>query len=225
MSLARSDTLTLYDNASSNASVRTRIILYLKGIPFEWIEVDLIRDRLPSGRPFLEVNNQGMVPTLRHKEFVLTQSFAIAEYLDEIQPQPRLLPSDVEARAFVRSLALLIAADGQPIVNLRVRRFLQKKIGLSRDQLLGWMQHWLSNSLNEYEGAMEMRRVNGPFSFGTEPTIADAFLVPQVLLAKRFGVDVSSYKKISAVYSRCMELTAFERAASEYVVQDAEYGI
>jgi maleylacetoacetate isomerase len=225
MSLARSDTLTLYDNASSNASVRTRIILYLKGIPFERVEVDLIRDRLPSGRPFLELNNQGMVPTLRHKDFVLTQSFAIAEYLDEIQPQPRLLPSDIEARAFVRSLALLIAADGQPIVNLRVRRFLQKKIGLSRDQLLGWMQHWLSNSLNEYEGAMKMRRVNGPFSFGTEPTIADAFLVPQVLLARRFEVDVSPYEQISAVYSRCMELTAFERAATEYEVKDAEYGI
>ena len=225
MSLARSDTLTLYDNASSNASVRTRIILYLKGIPFERIEVDLIRDRLPSGRPFLELNNQGMVPTLRHKDFVLTQSFAIAEYLDEIQPQPRLLPSDIEARAFVRSLALLIAADGQPIVNLRVRRFLQKKIGLSRDQLLGWMQHWLSNSLNEYEGAMKMRRINGPYSFGTEPTMADAFLVPQVLLARRFEVDVSPYKQISAVYSRCMKLTAFERAASEYVVKDAGYGI
>ena len=75
------------------------------------------------------------------------------------------------------------------------------------------------------EGAMKMRRVSGPFSFGTEPTIADAFLVPQVLFARRFGVDVSSYRQISAVYSHCMELAAFERAASEYVVKDAECGI
>jgi maleylacetoacetate isomerase len=225
MSFGHRGALKLYDNPSSNASIRARIILYLKSIPFERVEVDLIEGRQPNGRPFFELNNQGMVPTLVHGDFILTQSIAIAEYLDEIQPHPRLLPPDVESRAHVRSLALMIASDGQPIVNLRVRRFLQKKMGLSRDRLLEWMQYWLSHSLTEYEGAIRVRRVPGPFSYGTEPTIADAFLVPQVLLARRFGVDVSPYKQVSAVYDRCMGLIAFQRASSEYLVKDAEYGI
>ena len=49
---------------------------------------------------------------------VLTQSLAIIEYLDEIYPEPPLLPADALDRAKARSLAQLIACDIHPLNNL-----------------------------------------------------------------------------------------------------------
>jgi maleylacetoacetate isomerase len=216
-------TLKLYDSSSSNASFRARIIMYLKRIPFERIEVEVASDS--KDRKLIELNNQRMVPVLTHGEFVLTQSIAIAEYLEEIHPEPRLLPLDIHSRAHVRSLALIIASDGQPVVNLRVRRYIERDLGLSRQHMISWMQYWLFNSLQEYEGAIKIRRASGPFSYGSDPTVADAFLVPQVLLSQRFGVDLSPFKEISSIHDHCMKLPAFQRAASEYVIKDAEYGV
>jgi maleylacetoacetate isomerase len=215
--------LTLYDSSSSNASFRARIVLYLKGVPFERVEADFIGGS--QSNAFVKLNNQRMVPVLVHGDFVLTQSIAIAEYLEEIHPEPRLLPLDIESRAQVRALALIIACDGQPVVNLRVRRFIEKDFGLSRERMIAWMQHWLANSLWEYEGAVRAHRVCGPFSYGAEPTVADAFLVPHVLLCQRFGVELTPYKQVRAIHACCMALPAFQRASSEYLIKGAEYGI
>ena len=110
-------------------------------------------------------------------------------------------------------------------MNLRVRRFIEKDFGLSRERMIEWMQYWLANSLREYEGAVRARRVPGPFSYGAKPTIADAFLVPHVLLSQRFGIDLKPYKEVRAIHESCMELPAFQRASSEYLIKDVEYGI
>ena len=218
-----SPALKLYDSSSSNASFRARIILYLKGIQFERVEVDVSGGSQTDA--LLKLNTQRMVPVLVHGEFVLTQSMAIAEYLEETYPEPRLLPLDVKSRAQVRALTLMIACDGQPLVNLRVRRFIEKDFGISRRRMIEWMQYWLSNSLQEYEGAVTARRVGGPFSYGAAPTVADAFLFPHVILSKRFGVDLTPYKEIRAIHECCMALPAFRRASSGYLINDPGFGI
>jgi glutathione S-transferase len=55
--------------------------------------------------------------------------------------------------------------------------------------------------------------------------VADAFLVPHVLLSQRFSVDLTPYKEVRAIHACCLALPAFQRASSEYLIKDAEYGI
>ena len=217
--------MKLFDSAFSNAPVRARIVLYLKNIAFERVGVDVLRCKQPDGQSFLDLNPQGMVPALLDGDLMLNQSVAIAEYLDDLFPEPPLLPLDPKGCARVRSLALMIACDGQPIVNLRVRRFLTDQLQFSRSAMLAWMRHWIQTSLSGYEAMLERFSVSGPYSYGDTPTLADVFLVPHMLLASRFGVDPTSYRRAHAVHERCMSIPAFQRAASEYVLEDPGYGL
>ena len=217
--------MKLYSYAFSNAPVRARIVLYLKGIPFDRIEVDLLQCKDSNGDSFFEINPQGMVPTLVDGDLILTQSVAIAEYLDEVFPTPRLMPTNPKGRARVRSLALMIACDGQPLVNLRVRRFLTRNLHFSNAAMLSWVRHWLASSLREYEAMLKKSLFTGSFSHGDAPTLADAFLVPQVLLARRFGVNLTPYTLVLKVHDQCMSLAPFQRATSEYLIEDPAFGL
>ena len=65
---------------------------------------------------------------------VLIQSLAIIEYLDEIHPQPPLLPRDPIARAKVRALAQVIACDIHPLNNVGPLRYLKNELGQDQSQ-------------------------------------------------------------------------------------------
>ena len=73
---------------------------------------------------YRQTNPQALVPTLVTEGRTLTQSLAIIEYLDEIHPEPPLLPKAPLERARVRALAMMIACDIHPINNLRVTHYL-----------------------------------------------------------------------------------------------------
>ena len=71
------------------------------------IEVELVEERYWEGRSdFLLMNPAGMVPVLRLEGLVLSESTAICEYLEEVHPQPPLMPTSPGERAEVRRLSL-----------------------------------------------------------------------------------------------------------------------
>src|SRR5512132_3319810 len=77
--------MILHDYFRSSAAYRVRIALNLKRLAAERRFVHLRRgdQRTPA---YLEINPQGLVPTLEIGERRLTQSLAIIEYLDEKHP-------------------------------------------------------------------------------------------------------------------------------------------
>jgi maleylacetoacetate isomerase len=204
--------LKIYLNDFSNAPIRVRIAIALKKLEVEEIHLDLERDDWRRECPeFAAVNPQHMLPVLVDGRHTIHQSLAIIEYLEEKKPLPGLLPPDPAGRARVRSLALMIACDGQPLLNLRVRKYLASQFS-PRDAET-WFRHWMELSLREYEAILGRDAVPGRYSHGDSPTIADVCLVPQVLMAQRFNIPTTSCRRATRVFEACMELPEFATVA------------
>ena len=125
--------MKLYTYYRSQASFRVRIALNLKGIAREDSFLHLEKgDQFAA--EYRAINPQMVVPTLIDGEVKLFQSLAILEYLDEKYPHPPLLPGDPAARAWVRGLALINAADSHPLIVPRVRHYLTDVLRVSDEQ-------------------------------------------------------------------------------------------
>ena len=205
--------MKLYDYYRSSAAYRVRIALNLKGIAPERAFVHLRRNA-QRAEDYLLLNPQGLVPALVTDDAtVLTQSLAIIEYLEELQPQPPLLPSGATARARVRSLALAIACDIHPLNNLRVLQYLKGTLGVEDEQKDAWYRYWIDVGLEALELRLSRDSATGRFCHGDVPTIADICLVPQLANARRMGVDASPWPILTRIDAECQKLPAFAEAA------------
>ena len=190
--------MQLYTYYRSQASFRVRIALNLKGLKRE--EVYLHLEHGDQFAPeYRAVNPQMVVPTLIDDGTKLFQSLAILEYLEEKYPEPPLLPTDIAARAWVRGLALINIADAHPLIVPRIRHYLTDDLGLSQEQLGGWIGHWLGAGLAAMETLIAEHRESGRFCHGDAPTLADIALVTQVTPAKTFGLDTAPYARVMRV--------------------------
>ena len=202
--------MILYDYFRSSAAYRVRIALNLKGLQADrrFIHLRKGEQRAPA---YLELNRQGLVPTLVVGDRHLTQSLAIIEYLDEKHPLPPLLPQGHEDRAWVRSIALAIACDIHPINNLRVLQYLGRELGIEEPRRNAWYAHWIDEGFRAIEPQLADRG-SGRYCAGDSPTLADICLVPQVANALRSDVALDPYPRIRAIYEACLALPAFDRA-------------
>ncbi|MHC5932978.1 glutathione S-transferase family protein [Nostoc sp.] len=77
---------------------RSRLVLQEKGIDFDLIEIDL--QNKPQG--FTDISPYGKVPAIAHNHHRVWESAVINEYLNEVFPNPPLLPSSPIAKAQAR---------------------------------------------------------------------------------------------------------------------------
>jgi len=169
---------------------------------------------------FRELNALSLVPVLEDGAHRISQSLAIIEYLDEVYPDPPLLPRSAAERARVRALAQSVACEIHPLNNLRVLNYLSQELGVSSEAKTRWYQHWVELGL----AALESQVADGPrgsFCHGDDPGLADCCLIPQLFNARRFKCDLSRYPTLLAIEENCAVLAAFRDAAPERQV-DAE---
>lgn len=202
--------MKLYTYWRSTSSYRLRIALALKGIPVESVPVHLVRDGGEHTKPaYRAVNPQGRVPALALDDgTVLTQSPAIIEYLEEVQPLPALLPSDPVKRAKVRAVAAIIGCDIHPLHNAAPLNHLRRVFGRSEPEVQGWIETWIAQGFSAIEALIG----EDGYCFGPEPGLADIYLLPQLYAAHRFGVPLDAFPKIRRVEALASEHPAFRLA-------------
>ncbi|BAZ37107.1 putative maleylacetoacetate isomerase [Calothrix sp. NIES-4101] len=216
--------LELYSYYRSTASYRVRIALELKKIPYKYKSVYKLRKNDPIfTEEYSKINPQKLVPTLIDGNAHISQSLAIIEYLEECYPQPSLLPNDALSRAYVRQIALLIACDIHPLSVMRIRRYFTSNMSLNFAQKMLWYRHWVNEGLQALEEIMSNSKLRGSFCCGDEPTIADAFLIPQVYNAERFQCSLEPYPIIRQIYNICLNQPAFIAAQPHLQPDASEY--
>lgn len=205
--------MKLYSFFRSSAAYRVRIALNLKGVAYETIGIHLTKEGGRNRSPeYRAVNPQMRVPALALPGGeVLIQSLAIIDYLDEVYPDPPLLPADPIARAHVRAFAQVIACDIHPLNNTGPLRFLKNQLKHEQAEIDVWYAHWITTGFE----ALEALIGPGPYTFGPQVTLADLCLVPQVANARRFKVPLDRFPKIVAADAACQLLPAFDKARPE----------
>jgi len=210
--ITKSD-FVLYGYFRSSAAFRVRIALNLKGIPAEQRAVHLLRDGgQQHGGEYKSINPQELVPTLVHDGDAMAQSLAIIEYLEEVYPDPPLLPREPRARARVRQLSYIIACDIHPLNNLRMLIYLRDRLSIGEEVRNEWQRHWIGLGFSTLETLLALSPFTGRFCHGDAPTLADICLIPQMANARRVNLDLSPYPTLLRIESHALAQPAFEAA-------------
>lgn len=206
----------LYTYFRSSAAYRVRIALALKGLAFEPAYIHMLRnggEQHSAG--YKAVNPLGLVPALEDEGQLLVQSSAICEYLEERHPDPALLPKDLAARAYVRAVMATVACEIHPLNNLRTLKYVTATLGHSEEEKLVWYRHWIAAGFDALESYMVQAKRTGRFACGDTPTLADAFIVPQVYNARRFDCPLDAYPTLARVADAAAALPAVMAARPE----------
>jgi maleylacetoacetate isomerase len=204
--------ITLYSYYRSSSSYRIRLALNIKGLDYEIKPIHLIKDGGEQhSAQFKKLNAAEKIPLIDHVGYLVAQSMAIVEYLEETFPdQPRLFPTQLADRARVRQLCEIVNSDIQPLQNLSVLQKLVGDYGFSEEQKLEWCQHWIRRGLESFEALLKV--THGRYCHKDQVGVADCFLIPQVYNAQRYGIDLSQFPLITQINENCMELEAFSMA-------------
>jgi maleylacetoacetate isomerase len=205
-------TMKLYGFWRSLATYRVRVALALKGLEAEQQYINLLQG-VQHGDDYKAVNPQSVVPALVVDDGPpLFQSLAIIEYLEEICPEPALLPKDPRGRARVRGLSLIVACDAHPLIVPRIRSYLELEMHQDEAARNRWLQHWTRNALDALEAHLAKERETGRFCHGDNPTMADLCLASQVFAAGYFDTPTTGVPTVKRIFDECMKIDAFDRS-------------
>ena len=207
--------MQLYNYFRSSASFRVRIALQLKGLPYDYMPVHLVKGE-HKAPDYAGRIGDALVPILvTDGGTALSQSMAIIEYLDETHPTPPLLPVTPLARARVRALAQMVACEIHPLNNLRVLQYLENDLRLDEATRADWYRHWITVGFTAIEAMLANNPHTGRYCHGDTPGMADCCLIPQIANSRRFETPLQAFPTIRRIEEACLALDAFAKAAPQ----------
>ena len=192
--------ITLYTAAVSQNAVRPELALLEKGLSFEKVEMDLFggEHKQPA---YGKITPRRQVPTLIYGEggdaITLYESVAIIQFLDDMHPQPPLMPP--VSKPAMRAKALMRLAEFQQKLDpknifgsVTFRKQTREQLGARVDDLLEELLRW-----NAYVGA-------GPFLCGDQFTLADIAVFPLLMHFEALGYNYAKHTPaLSAYMEQC----------------------
>jgi len=199
--------LELYHHGSSVCAAKVRIVLAEKGLEWTGHYLDILKgDQFDPA--YLKLNPKAVVPTLVHHGKVVTESTVICEYLDEVFPDPPLVPADPLKRAKMRTWTKAVDEEVHracgPITFMASHRHTLMRLG--PEELEAFLQatppasvtsdwkvrkrHYVEQGFAAPDGArmvhlydrylakMEADLASGPWLAGEAYSLADAGMTP-----------------------------------------------
>lgn len=166
-------TLLITSRNYSSWSLRGWLLARISGLPFK---AEPISPDDPIAREELLLRSSSIrYPCLVHDGVKVWDTLAIAEYLNEIQPQAQMLPKDRAARALCRSIAGEMHSGFSAL-----RASLPMNIKAKRPGFVVW-----SGPRADIEAVTAiwrdcLEKSGGPWLFGSRPSIADCMYAPVV---------------------------------------------
>ena len=204
--------LKLYNYWRSTSSYRTRILLNLKGVDWEYVPVNILKGE-QHGEAYRKVSPNGFVPVLVDGDLVVRQTVMMVDYLDRTYPESPLVPTDEAGRMRVMEFLLSLTGDVQGRTQKRVRDYIEEH--MSRDVLENWFAYWAREGLSILEKLAVQNRPAGRFFHGDTPGAADAFIVAQLFNFGSRATDMSVAPTLLAIAEECAKLEAFQKALPE----------
>jgi glutathione S-transferase len=186
--------LRLYDYLESGNGYKVRLLLHQLAIPFERVELDIVRGatRTPE---FLARNPNGRIPTLALEDGTyLAESNAILYYLADGTP---FLPADRLERARVLQWMFFEQYSHEPNI-ATVRFWLHTELTDERRALLPAKRKLGHDALGVMDGHLRARR----FFVAERYTIADIALYAYTHVAPDGGFELGPYPAIQAWLDR-----------------------
>lgn len=201
--------MILYATPLSSFCCKVRLALALKGVSVE--------ERMPPGGyrsdEYRAIVPTGRVPGLVDGDFVLGESDAIIEYVDETQPGPDLLPPDPKARARCRFISRFNDFYLDPPLRALFPELDPRLRSVER------VAQRCAELIDRFAELDELV-VPSPFLVDRSPTLADCAVAPTLLLAEiilpRLGHQFEFGPKLRAWWPRMLEHGAFQRVLNPY---------
>ena len=227
--------LTLFGFHGSSTTNRIRIALAVKNIPYTFQVVDLAGNEQRTELYHKNMNALEQIPILKveGQNVLLRQSVAIMEYLEDAYPETqKLLPDDPVQRARIREVVEIVNSFIQPMQNKYTVEMIAEMDKELADWLpkafkahitggghepkekapILWPQKWIMKGLEAVEGLIDD---DSTFCFGNTLTLADCALVPQVIGAKKYLVDMTPYPKVTKVHDNVLTLDVIKEGMAD----------
>lgn len=170
--------ITFYYVSGSPFSWRVWLALEHKQLSYE-LKLMSLQDGNLKQPEYLAINPRGKVPALVDNGFVVWESSAIVEYLEERYPAPPIFPRDPKDRAFVRRVAAEADHYLYPVVRRLLEQTLFRPDGGGDPAVITEALTDLRSELALFEGVL-------PNDYFTSSlSVADFTLYPLLALTKR----------------------------------------
>ncbi|MFI5391030.1 MAG: maleylacetoacetate isomerase [Bacteriovoracales bacterium] len=202
----------LYSYFRSSSAHRVRIALNIKGVDYEYKAINLIKEGGGEQHSveYKKLNPKGEVPFFLDGDRGIGQSMAIALYLDEKFPGPKLFPKDPYMKCFCIQQCEIINSGIQPFHNLKVLKELKKRFQISEDDKNSWVKFWIEEGLSPLE--LILKPISKNYSLGDDLSALDAFIIPQVFTCMRYNISLINFPTIKKIFDNCQNLPAFQKA-------------
>jgi glutathione S-transferase len=190
-------TLTISSKNYSSWSLRGWLLARFSGLPFE--EVVMPLDDPAARAELLLLSPSILVPCLVHNGIKVWDTLAIAEYLNEVCPDAKVLPADRRERAHCRAICGEMHSG---FASMRGALPMNIKAHFTGFKVWSRAQADIERIVAIWRECL--KAYGGPFLFGKQPGMADAMYAPVV--TRFLSYDVALDSVCAAYCKRVMSL-------------------